>query len=69
MVIRFTIFTDPKGLLELARVPLLLHLIPMAYPEGYLQVDSGKQHHNKQYLEDSRNQLFTAYIDCIACWY
>ncbi|MBD1939302.1 NACHT domain-containing protein [Microcoleus sp. FACHB-68] len=55
--------SDPEGLLTLARVPLLLHLIPIAYPEGSLQVNSGRQRPNQQYLEESRNQLFAAYID------
>ncbi|VXD10912.1 conserved membrane hypothetical protein [Planktothrix paucivesiculata PCC 9631] len=58
-----SIQTDPEGLLKLAKIPLLLHLIPVAYPEGYLQPNLGRQRHNQQYLEDSRNQLLAAYID------
>jgi len=58
-----SIQNDPQGLLKLAELPLFLHLIPVTYPKGFLPVRLGGQQHSQQYLEDSRNQLFAAYID------
>ncbi len=57
-----SIQNDPNGLLKLAELPLFLHLIPVAYPKGYLQPNLGRQQNSQQYLEKRRHQLFAAYI-------
>ncbi|WP_293109471.1 NACHT domain-containing protein [Moorena sp. SIO3I6] len=45
---------DSEGLLELARMPLLLHLIPVAYPDGLKRV--GRHFKDDKAKEDYRNQ-------------
>ncbi|WP_348237200.1 NACHT domain-containing protein [Trichocoleus sp. Lan] len=55
---------DPDGLLKLAKMPLFLHLIPVAYPNG---LESKAEHFNspaelETYQEICRKDLFDAYI-------
>ncbi|MBD1900684.1 NACHT domain-containing protein [Trichocoleus sp. DQ-A3] len=55
---------DPNGLLELAKMPLFLHLIPVAYPNG---LESKAERFNSPaelevYQEKCRKDLFEAYI-------
>ncbi|MBD1881013.1 NACHT domain-containing protein [Coleofasciculus sp. FACHB-T130] len=55
---------DPDGLLALAKMPLLLHLIPVAYPNG---LESKAERFNspaelEAYQEKCRKDLFDAYI-------
>ncbi|NEQ84517.1 MAG: NACHT domain-containing protein, partial [Moorea sp. SIO2I5] len=56
---------DSDGLLELARMPLLLHLIPLAYPDGLKRVE--REFKDPKAKEDYQNQcrqrLFQDYID------
>ncbi|WP_287257116.1 NACHT domain-containing protein [Moorena sp. SIO4E2] len=56
---------DSDGLLELARMPLLLHLIPLAYPDGLKRV--GRHFKDPKAKEDYHNEcrqrLFEDYID------
>ncbi|NEO81184.1 NACHT domain-containing protein [Moorena sp. SIO4G3] len=56
---------DSDGLLELARMPLLLHLIPLAYPDGLKPVE--REFKDPKAKEDYQNQcrqrLFEDYID------
>jgi DNA polymerase III delta prime subunit len=55
---------DPDGLGELAKIPLFLHLIPVAYPEGL--VKKGKRFNSiderQAYQEKCRRELFDTYI-------
>ncbi|MBD1930843.1 MULTISPECIES: NACHT domain-containing protein [Cyanophyceae] len=56
--------SDPNGLLELAKMPLFLHLIPVAYPNG---LESKAKRFNspaelEAYHEKCRKDLFDAYI-------
>lgn len=55
---------DPEGLLELAKMPLLLHLIPVAYPEGLLGRGKRFSSPNERcdYQSKCRQDLFNAYI-------
>ncbi|MEW5860002.1 MAG: hypothetical protein AB1861_21880, partial [Cyanobacteriota bacterium] len=55
---------DPDGLLALAKIPLFLHLIPLAYPNG---LESKAKCFNsptelEAYQEKCRKDLFDAYI-------
>ncbi|MEP0881089.1 NACHT domain-containing protein [Trichocoleus sp. ST-U3] len=55
---------DSDGLLALAKMPLFLHLIPIAYPNG---LESKAKRFNspselEAYQEKCRNELFDAYI-------
>ncbi|MBD1838624.1 NACHT domain-containing protein [Coleofasciculus sp. FACHB-64] len=55
---------DPDGLLALAKMPLFLHLIPVAYPNG---LESKAKRFNspaelEAYQEKCRKDLFDAYI-------
>ncbi|NEO82417.1 NACHT domain-containing protein [Moorena sp. SIO4G3] len=57
---------DSEGLLELARMPLLLHLIPVAYPDGLKRVerDFKDPKAKEDYQNECRKTLFKNYIDC-----
>jgi len=56
---------DPDGLLELARSPLLLNLIPAAYQYGF--VGKGKrcqtEEEREAYQKECRGDLFDAYVE------
>ncbi|WP_287355960.1 NACHT domain-containing protein [Moorena sp. SIO3B2] len=61
---------DSDGLLELARMPLLLHLIPVAYPDGlkrvgrsFLGIHFKDPKAKEDYQNECRQKLFEAYID------
>ncbi|WP_424099936.1 NACHT domain-containing protein [Moorena producens] len=56
---------DSEGLLELARMPLLLHLIPMAYPDGLKRVERELKDPKakEDYQNQCRQRLFQDYID------
>ncbi|NET67482.1 MAG: NACHT domain-containing protein [Moorea sp. SIO1G6] len=61
---------DSDGLLELARMPLLLHLIPVAYPDGLkrvgrhvLGIHFKDPKAKEDYQNECRQKLFEAYID------
>ncbi|NEO03484.1 MAG: hypothetical protein F6K50_51800, partial [Moorea sp. SIO3I7] len=58
---------DSDGLLELARMPLLLHLIPRAYPYGNGLKPEKRHFKDPKAKEDYRNKcrkkLFKNYID------
>lgn len=56
---------DPDGLLALAKMPLFLHLIPVAYPNG-LQSKAKRFNSTAEleaYQEKCRRDLFDAYIE------
>jgi DNA polymerase III delta prime subunit len=55
---------DPEGLLTLARMPLLLHLMPVAYPQGLVSQSQrfASQEERRQYQDKCREELFAAYI-------
>ncbi|MEO1763312.1 MAG: hypothetical protein AAFR83_15330 [Cyanobacteria bacterium J06629_18] len=56
---------DPEGLRELAKTPLFLNLIPVAYPDGL--IGKGKQFNSederKDYQKKCRQELFDKYIE------
>ncbi|NEQ10707.1 MAG: NACHT domain-containing protein [Moorea sp. SIO4E2] len=63
---------DSDGLLELARMPLLLHLIPVAYRYGdglkrvgrhFLWIPFNDPKAKEDYQNECRQKLFEAYID------
>ncbi|NEP52775.1 MAG: NACHT domain-containing protein [Moorea sp. SIO3C2] len=56
---------DSEGLLELARMPFLLHLIPVAYPDGLKRVERELKDPKakEDYQNQCRQRLFQDYID------
>ncbi|NES87258.1 MAG: NACHT domain-containing protein [Moorea sp. SIO2B7] len=56
---------DSEGLLELARMPFLLHLIPVAYPDGLKPVERELKDPKakEDYQNQCRQKLFQDYID------
>jgi F0F1-type ATP synthase assembly protein I len=55
---------DPDGFLALAKIPLLLHFIPVAFPDSIPSFPKGAANPDKEtYYQQRRGQLFDAYID------
>ncbi|MDJ0736316.1 MAG: NACHT domain-containing protein [Nostocaceae cyanobacterium] len=60
-----TIKNDPEGLGELAKTPLFLNLIPVAYPEGLVKEGRilNSEDERREYQQRCRQELFDAYIN------
>jgi len=56
---------DPEGLLELAKIPLFLSIIPLAYPNGLIRAKKqfNTLQERKEYQAKCRQELFDTYIE------
>ena len=56
---------DPEGLLELAKIPLFLSIIPLAYPNGLIRAKKqfNTLQERQEYQVKCRQELFDTYIE------